>query len=65
MTTPPDLNVSPLKCRWVVPGSEHHEGCWSYAMCVRVRAVERLVNEADCARCPRWEGPDDPDGPSH
>jgi hypothetical protein len=26
---------------------------------VRVRNSERLVNESDRSRCPRWEEPDD------
>jgi hypothetical protein len=55
MTTRTAISVSPFKCRWIVPGTEHHEGCWSFAICVRLHNVERLVNEEDCSRCPRWE----------
>jgi hypothetical protein len=51
--------ASPFNCRWIVPGSEHHAAGWSYAICTRVRDTERLVNETDCAHCPRWEEPDD------
>ena len=51
-------NTSSLNCRWIVPGSAHCVADWSYAICVRDFS-ERLVNESDCAHCPRWEEPDD------
>jgi hypothetical protein len=51
------INASPFNCRWIVPGSEHHLDDWNYAICVRVRNTERLVNESDCSRCPMWEEP--------
>jgi hypothetical protein len=53
------VNVSPFNCRWIQPGSEHHSAGWDYAVCLRVPDNERLVNEADCSHCPRWEEPDD------
>jgi hypothetical protein len=53
------IATSPFNCRWIVPGSAHHMDGWSYAICVRVRDTERLVNETDCSRCPRWEEPDE------
>jgi hypothetical protein len=59
MTTRIVLNESAFNCRWIVPGSSHHASDWSYAICVRVRNIERLVNESDCSRCPRWEESDD------
>jgi hypothetical protein len=59
MTTRIVINESPFNCRWIVPGSAHHVSDWSFAICVRVRNSERLVNESDCSRCPRWEEPDD------
>lgn len=49
--------TSPFNCRWIVRGSEHRVGDWNYAICVRVRNTERLVNECDCSRCIRWEEP--------
>jgi hypothetical protein len=51
--------VSPFNCRWIVRGSEHRLGRWNYAICVRVRNADRLVNECDCSRCARWEEPTD------
>ena len=63
MTPTIAINVSPFNCRWIVPGSAHHMGDWSYAICVRVLNTERLVNESDCSRCPRWEEQDDPAEP--
>lgn len=60
MTTTTGIKVSPFDCRWIVPSSKHQVGDWSFAVCVRVLGVERLVNEADCSRCPRWDGPDEP-----
>ena len=56
------IHASPFNCRWIVGGSEHRVGLWNYAICVRVRDTERLVNESDCSRCPRWEEPDGPSG---
>lgn len=56
------IHASPFNCRWIVRGSEHRLHDWNYAICVRVRHTERLVNESDCSRCARWEEPDDPDG---
>jgi hypothetical protein len=53
------VNASPFNCRWIVPGSAHDMGNWSYAICVRDFNTERLVNEPDCSHCPRWEEPDD------
>ena len=61
MTPQTAVNSLPFECRWIVPGSAHHISDWSYAICVRVFNTERLVNEVDCSRCPRWEGPDDLD----
>lgn len=52
-------NTSPLNCRWIMPGSAHCVADWSYAICQRDVFAERLVNESDCAHCPRWEEPDD------
>jgi hypothetical protein len=66
MITTTTISVSPFKCRWIVPGSEHTVGCWSYAICVRARHAERIVNETDCSRCPRWESShDDPESGTH
>jgi hypothetical protein len=61
MTPTIAVNASPFNCRWILRGSEHHSGDWNYAICLRVRNTERLVNEVDCSRCHRWEGPDDLD----
>jgi hypothetical protein len=49
------VNTSPFNCRWIVPGSAHNWGDWSYAVCVRALGTERLVNESDCSHCPHWE----------
>jgi hypothetical protein len=59
MTPTIAANASPLNCRWIVPDSAHYVADWSYAICVRDAFTERSVNESDCARCPRWEEPDD------
>ena len=55
------INASPFNCRWIVRGSEHHVSDWSYAICTRIRDTDRIVNESDCSRCPRWQEPDDLD----
>ena len=57
MSTTTAVNASPFNCRWIVPGSAHRMGEWSYAICVRDFKTERLVNEPECARCRRWEEP--------
>jgi hypothetical protein len=59
MTLTIAANASPLNCRWIVPGSAHYKGDWSYAICVRNFRSERLVNASECSRCPRREEPDD------
>jgi hypothetical protein len=59
MTPTTTACASPFNCRWIARGSEHHVGDWNYAICVRVRDTDRIVNEADCSRCPRWQEPDD------
>jgi hypothetical protein len=56
--------TSPFDCRWIVRGSERHLGAWNYALCVRVRDNERLVNECDCSRCVRWEPSEHPGEPA-
>jgi len=63
MTPQLAIASSPVNCRWIVRGSEHHLDDWSCAICVRVPGTERLVNEADCSRCPRWAEPDEPAQP--
>ena len=55
------INTSPFNCRWIVGGSEHHVSDWSYAICARIRDTDRIVNESDCSRCPRWQEPEDLD----
>jgi hypothetical protein len=55
MTLRTAVDTSPFNCRWVVRGSEHQLGDWSYAICLRIRNTERLVNERDCSRCALWE----------
>ena len=51
--------ASPLNCRWIVRGSEVRLGEYAYALCQRMRTRDRIVNEADCARCPLWLEPED------
>jgi len=53
------INVYPFECLWIVPGTVASVGKWTYAMCCRVPGENRVVNEADCARCPRREAPAD------
>ena len=64
MATTTASAISPFNCRWIVRGSEQRLGAWNYAVCVRIRNTDRIVNECDCSRCARWEEPDDPDGPN-
>jgi hypothetical protein len=51
--------ASPLGCYWVVQGSEARLGDYAYAVCRRMRGRDRIVNEADCARCPLWRTRED------
>jgi hypothetical protein len=53
------IGASPFNCRWIARGSEHHAGGWNYAICVRVRDTDRMVNESDCSHCSRWQESDD------
>ena len=53
------VNASPFSCRWIQRGSETRVSNWSYALCLRVSDRPRLVSESECARCARWESPDD------
>ncbi len=55
------IDTSPFNCRWIVRGSERYFGAWNYAVCMRARNADRLVNECDCSRCALWEAPGDPD----
>jgi hypothetical protein len=59
MTPTIAICASPFDCRWIVRGSEHRMGDWNYAVCMFVRDADRIVNESDCSRCPRWQEPDD------
>lgn len=52
------INVNPLNCRWVEPGSEIPAGQTVFALCVRVQDLPRIVTDAECAGCPLWEDPD-------
>jgi hypothetical protein len=47
--------VSPFNCRWIAQASIAQLGDYKYAVCSRNRHCDRIVNEAECARCPRWE----------
>ena len=58
------IDTSPFNCRWIVRGSERHVGAWNYAVCVRVRNTERVVNECDCSRCALWDAPGESDEPA-
>jgi hypothetical protein len=51
------INVYPFACQWIVQGSIASVGKWTYAMCCRVQGENRVVNETDCACCPRREAP--------
>lgn len=51
--------ASPLSCYWIAAGSEKRVGDYAYAVCQRSRGHDRIVNEADCARCPLWREPAD------
>jgi hypothetical protein len=47
--------VSPFNCGWIDKTTIAQLGDYSYAVCRRDRYRDRIVNEAECARCPRWE----------
>jgi hypothetical protein len=47
--------VSPFNCGWIDKNTIGRLGDDSYAVCRRDRDRDRIVNEAECARCPRWE----------
>jgi hypothetical protein len=51
--------ASPFNCYWIAAGSEKRVGDYAYAVCQRSRGHDRIVNEADCARCPLWREPAD------
>lgn len=46
--------VSPFNCEWINKTTIAQLGDYSYAVCRRDRHRDRIVNEAECARCPRW-----------
>lgn len=54
-----DAIGSPFSCRWIQRGTERRISNLLYALCVRVPAKPHIVSELECARCARWEGPDD------
>jgi hypothetical protein len=47
--------ASPLNCYWIARHSEGRIGEHAYAVCQRQRHQDRIVSEADCARCPFWQ----------
>jgi hypothetical protein len=46
--------TSPLNCYWIAKNSEGRIGEHAYAICQRLRNDDRIIGEADCARCPFW-----------
>ena len=51
--------ASPFNCAWIQKGSVGNIGPYTYAVCTRVPDFPRMVNEADCTRCPLWREPTD------
>ena len=49
--------TSPLNCIWIRPGSRWALDACEFAICERLPDAPRVVNEAECAHCPRWEEP--------
>ena len=49
--------ASPFNCAWIQRGSVGRIDDFTYAICTRVPDFHRTVSEADCLRCPFWNGP--------
>jgi hypothetical protein len=47
--------TSPLRCRWISPGTEMRLEEWTYAICLRCRDHPRVVSEDECGHCACWE----------
>jgi hypothetical protein len=52
------VTTSPFNCRWIAPTLEGHSPDPHYAICLRPPKGPRVVNEPECAFCPKWEPPD-------
>ena len=51
------VSASPMKCRWISPGTEACLEQWTYAICLRCYDRPQVVSEDECGRCACWESP--------